>query len=75
MFEINTLDQQYVIWETLKWNLKNYCHNWNQRPRIYLIANFGAKMNGPKLGTKNSLLLCHIENENENSQILETVVK
>ena len=35
--------------------LKNYCHIWNQHPRICLIAKFHEKMKMPKFGTKNAL--------------------
>ena len=34
---------------------KNYCHNWNQRPRICLTVKFGAKTKIFKFGTKKTL--------------------
>ena len=33
---------------------KNYCHIWNQHPRICLNANFGAKIKMLKSGTKHT---------------------
>ena len=32
--------------------LKSYCHFWNQRPPIYLMAKFRAKVRIFKFGTK-----------------------
>ena len=37
------------------WNLKQYCHIWNQPPRNCLIAKFGTKNKSPKFSTKNAL--------------------
>ena len=34
--------------------LKNYCHIWNERPRICLTANFHKKIQMSKFGTKNA---------------------
>ena len=34
---------------------KNYCHIWNQHPRICLVAKFCEKTKLPKSGTKNIL--------------------
>ena len=55
------------------WISKNYCHIWNQRPRICIIAKFREKMKIPKFGTKNVLFAyfwagiwkqyCHIWNQ------------
>ena len=33
---------------------KTYCHTWNQRPWICLVAKFGTKLNILKFGTKNT---------------------
>ena len=51
---------------------KQYCHIWNQHPRICLIAKFREKTKMPKFGTKNALFgyfwarilesYCHIWN-------------
>ena len=38
--------------------LKTYCHICNQRPPIYLIAKFLAKIRIVKFGTKNELFGC-----------------
>ena len=38
--------------------LKNYCHICNQRPPIYLMAKFRAKMRILKFGFKNALFGC-----------------
>ena len=38
--------------------LKNYCHICNQRPPIYLISKFCAKMRTLKFGFKNALFGC-----------------
>ena len=35
---------------------KNYCHIWNQHPRICLTANFCEETKMPNFGTKNALL-------------------
>ena len=32
--------------------LKNYCHIWNQHPRIFITAKFCAKTKMPTFGTK-----------------------
>ena len=37
------------------WNLKQYCHIWNQLPRICVIVKFGAKNKNPNFRTKNAL--------------------
>ena len=52
---------------------KQYCHIWNQHPRICLIAKFCEKTKMPKFGTKNALFgyfwarilenWCHIWNQ------------
>ena len=39
----------------LDWHLKNYCHIWNQHPRICLIAKFREIAKLSKFGTKNAL--------------------
>ena len=38
--------------------LKNHCHICNQRPPIYLVAKFSAKIRILKFGTKNALFRC-----------------
>ena len=38
--------------------LKNYCHICNQRPPIFLIAKFCARIRILKFGTKNALFEC-----------------
>ena len=38
--------------------LKNYCHVWNQHPRICQTAKFCEKTKMPKFGTKNVLFGC-----------------
>ena len=49
---------------------KEYCHIWNQHPRICLIAKFCQKAKMPKFGIKNCLNAiilknyCHIWNQN-----------
>ena len=35
--------------------LKNYCHICNQRPPVYLMAKFRAKIRSFKFGIKNAL--------------------
>ena len=52
---------------------KYYCHIWNQRPQICLIAKFREKRKTPKFGIKNALLgyfcagisknYCHTSNQ------------
>ena len=42
-------DQKCLIWPR---TLKNYCHIWNQHPRIFITAKFCAKTKMPTFGTK-----------------------
>ena len=52
---------------------KQYCHIWNQYPRICLVAKFSKKAKKPKFGTKNAWFMyfwagiwkqyCHIWNQ------------
>ena len=50
------LDSKICYFAFFGWNLKQYCHIWNQRPRICLIAKFGAKLEDADFKYDNSIL-------------------
>ena len=47
--------KNFWFWRFWARNWKCCCHNWNQHPRICLIAKLGAKTKILKFGTKNAL--------------------
>ena len=51
-----SFQRKFCIWVFLAGIWKQYCHIWNQHPRICLISKFSEKTKIPKLGTKDALI-------------------